>query len=45
MLPTEAVPEIWDISDWNVELPDKKTLGAVQGGVVQAVFGSNCLCR
>jgi len=45
MLPTEAVPEIWEMSDWKAGLPEKKTLGAVHGGVAQALFGSNCFCK
>ena len=34
MLPTEAVPEICEMSDWNVGLPEKFTLGATQGGLL-----------
>jgi hypothetical protein len=40
MLPIEAVPEIWETSLCKVEFPAKYKLGAVHGGVAQAVFGS-----
>jgi len=50
-MPTEAVPEIWEISDWKVGFPEKKRLGAVQvcatGGVPtrHVVPFKNRFCR
>ncbi len=46
MLPTEAVPEIWEMSDCNAGFPEKYNAGRrARRCARQALLGSDCFCR